>query len=258
MQFSDVIGLEEQKIILRKEVLNDTVSHAKLFLGKSGYGGLPLALSFVQFLFCSNKTETDSCGTCPSCQKVQHFQHPDLHFSFPTVQSLAKTSDPLLSDWRSQLTESPYFSLNEWVKRIDEKERKPIISTDESQEILKKLSLKSFEGGFKVMIIWMAEEMNTSCANKLLKILEEPTKDTVFILLAEQFEQLLPTIVSRTQTTRISRIDADNVREFLRNKGVKSRRPFSLIQNNLHRLFIHPGATTPFLPLKLKVVNRPA
>ncbi len=222
MQFSDVVGLEEQKHVLRNEVMNDTVSHAKLFLGKSGHGGLPLALAYTQFLFCKNRTEQDSCGVCASCLKVKHFQHPDLHFSFPVVQSLGKTSDLFLQDWREQLNETPYFSLNEWVRRADEKERKPIISTDESQEILKKLSLKSFEGGYKVMIIWKAEEMNAACANKLLKILEEPTKDTVFILLAEQQEQMLPTIVSRTQTTRMPRIDADHVRGFLREKGVKN------------------------------------
>ena len=222
MQFSEVTGLEDQKTVLCKEVLNDMVSHAKLFLGKMGHGGLPLALAYTQYLFCKNRSETDSCGVCASCQKLNNWQHPDLHFSFPVVQAIRKTSDPFLNDWRTQLSESPYFSLNNWGRRIDEKERKPIISTDESQEILKKLSLKAYEGGYKVMIIWMAEEMNTSCANKLLKILEEPTKDTVFILLAEQLEKVLPTIVSRTQTTRIPRIDSDNVREFLRKKGVKS------------------------------------
>jgi DNA polymerase-3 subunit delta' len=222
MQWKDVIGLEEQKWSLRKEVRNNTVSHAKLFHGKAGHGGLSLALAYAQYLFCSESTETDSCGRCPACLKVKHLQHPDLHFSFPVVQSMGKISDPFLHEWRNQLSETTYFSLNEWVKRIDEKERKPIISSDESQEILKKLSLKSFEGGYKVMIVWMAEEMNTVCANKLLKILEEPTKDTVFILLAERIEQLLPTIVSRTQTIRLPRLDADFIREFFRGKGVKS------------------------------------
>lgn len=229
MQFSAVIGLEDQKRVLRKEVINDSVSHAKLFLGKAGHGGLPLALAYTQFLLCAQRGEEDSCGTCPSCLKVKQLQHPDVHFSFPVVQSLGKTSDPFLQDWRDQLNERDYFSLNEWVRRIDEKERKPIISSDESQEILKKLSLKSFEGGYKVMIIWMAEEMNATCANKLLKILEEPTGDTVFILLVEQLEQLLPTIISRTQITRIPRIDAENVREFLRGKGVKQAEMEALV-----------------------------
>lgn len=222
MQFVEITGLEEQKRALRKEVLNDTVSHAKLFLGKAGYGGLPLALAYTQFLFCTNRSKTDSCGLCAACKKVKHLQHPDLHFSFPVVQSLGKTSDPFLLEWRAQITDTPYFSLNEWIRRIDEKERKAIISVEESQEILKKLSLKSFEGGHKVMVIWMAEEMNSACANKLLKILEEPTKDTLFILIAERLEILLPTIVSRTQTIRIPRIDADELRGYLRKKGVKN------------------------------------
>jgi len=221
MQFSEVIGLDEQKVALRSEVLNDTIGHAKLFLGNAGHGGLSLALAFSQFIFCKERNEKDSCGKCASCLKVKSLQHPDLHFSFPVVQTLGRTSDPFLQDWREQVVSSAYFSLNEWIRRIDDKERNAIISAEESQEILKKLSLKSFEGGYKVMIIWMAEEMNATCANKLLKILEEPTRDTVFILLAEQFEQLLTTIVSRTQTTRIPRIDGDHVREFLRGKGVK-------------------------------------
>jgi DNA polymerase-3 subunit delta' len=220
MLFSDVLGMEEQKSALRREVLNDTVSHAKLFLGKTGYGGLPLAMAFTQYLYCQDRTPLDSCGVCSSCQKVRNLQLPDLHFSFPVVQSIQKTSTPLLKEWREQLSETYYFSLNQWVRRMDEKERKPIISTEESQDILKKLSLKAFEGGYKVMIIWMAEEMNSSCSNKLLKILEEPTKDTIFILISEHLEKLLPTIVSRTQTLRIPRLDSDNVREFLRNQGV--------------------------------------
>jgi DNA polymerase-3 subunit delta' len=222
MQFEDVYGMEEQKLVLRKEVQNDTVSHAKLFLGKVGYGGLPLALAFARYLFCKNRTDQESCGNCPSCLKVNHLQHPDLHFSFPVVQSLGKTSDVFLKEWRAQLFESAYFSLTDWVKRIDDKERKPIISSEESQAILRKLSLKSFEGGYKIMIIWLAEEMNSACANKLLKILEEPNQDTVFILVVEEFEKLLPTIISRTQTTRIPRVDSTNIRTFLRDNGAKS------------------------------------
>lgn len=220
MQFSEVIGQQELKDHLIREVNKDMISHAQLFLGKAGYGGLPLALAFIQYLFCENKSETDSCGECPACHKVRDLQHPDLHFSFPVVQTLGKKSDLFISSWREKVKENPYFDLSEWVRKIDDKERRPIISVDESQEIIRKLSLKSYEGGYKVMVIWMAEEMNPQCSNKLLKILEEPPAGTVFILLCEAQDHLLPTIISRTQTLKVPRVSSDNLSSFLRNKGL--------------------------------------
>lgn len=207
MQFKDVIGQSALKEHLIQEVKSQKISHAQLFLGKPGYGTLPLALAFIQYLFCDQPGSSDSCGTCPSCRKVTDLQHPDLHFSFPVVQAIHKKSDPFLTDWRNQIHTSPYFDLYTWTQRIDSKERKPIISTEESQEIIRKLSLKSFEGGYKVMLIWMAEEMNAVCSNKLLKILEEPPAKTLFILISEQQESILPTILSRTQLLHVPRID---------------------------------------------------
>lgn len=218
MQFMEIIGQYELKNHLIQEVEKDKISHAQLFLGNAGYGGLPLALAFVQYLFCENKQQEDSCGVCPSCRKITELQHPDLHFSFPVVQAINKKSDAFLSEWREQIKEKPYFSLNDWLRRIDVKERKPIIGTEESQEIIRKLSLKSYEGGYKVMIIWMAEEMNPTCANKLLKILEEPPARTLFILLCEKQEQMLQTILSRTQIVKIPRIQTDDLSLYLRNK----------------------------------------
>lgn len=223
MQFKDVIGQQELKQALIKEVISGSVSHAKLLHGKAGYGGLALSLAYVQFLFCAQRSETDSCGQCPSCLKVSHLQHPDLHFSFPSVQDVSKTSDPLIKEWRTRVLESPYFNLNDWIRQIDPKERNPIISADESQAIIRKLSLKSYEGNYKVVILWMAEELNTSSSNKLLKVLEEPVGDTVFILLSEGMEKLLPTVVSRTQRFRIPRIDAETMRAYLKSKNVKSK-----------------------------------
>lgn len=202
------------------EVRDGKISHAQLFLGKPGYGGLPLALAFVQYLFCENKSETDSCGTCASCRKVTELQHPDLHFSFPTVLAIAKKSDAFITDWRAQVKENPYFDIHDWTKRIDASERKPIIGVDESLEIIKKLNLKSFEGGYKVMIIWMAEEMNADCANKLLKVLEEPTPKTLFILVAEAQDKLLTTILSRTQIVRVAMLQTDTVQHALENRGI--------------------------------------
>ena len=216
MRFSEVVGHAELKEKLINEINQDHISHAQLFLGKAGYGVLPLALAFVQYLFCENKQETDSCGECQSCKKITKLQHPDLHFSFPTIQPISKVSDGLISEWREIITENPYFDLNDWIKFIDPKERKPIIGKDESQEIIKKLNLRSFEGGYKVMMIWMAEEMNQSSANKLLKILEEPPGNTLFILMAESQEMMLQTILSRTQKVRVPRIRMEDLSLFLR------------------------------------------
>jgi DNA polymerase III subunit delta' len=220
VQFSSVVGQEELKRHLIREVNSGKISHAQLFLGKAGYGPLPLALAFVQYLFCENKQEKDSCGVCGACRKVTELQHPDLHFSFPTVLSIAKKSDAFIGDWRSQVKEQPYFDLYDWTQRIDPSERKPVIGVDESLEIIRKLNLKSFEGGFKVMIIWMAEEMNTECANKLLKILEEPTPKTLFVLISEAQDKLLTTILSRTQVVRVPMLAADSVQLGLEARGV--------------------------------------
>lgn len=215
MLFKDIIGQQELKKHLIKEVQEDRISHAQLFLGNAGFGGLALALGFVQYLFCNNKNDIDSCGECPSCRKVLELQHPDIHFSFPVVQAIEKRSDFFLKEWRKKIKSNPYFSLNEWTNFIDEKGRKPIIGTEESHEIIKKLSLKSFEGGYKVMIIWMAEEMNVTCANKLLKILEEPPQNTLFILLSESHDAMLQTILSRTQIVKVPTILVDDLSSYL-------------------------------------------
>lgn len=215
MRFADVVGHKELKEHLFNEVNNDKVSHAQLFLGRSGYGTLPLALAFTQYVFCEQRSDNDSCGVCDSCRKVSGLQHPDVHFAFPVVQSISKTSDPLFGDWREQILEQPYFNLSDWTKRIDSRERKPIISTHESEEIIKKLSLRSYEGGYKVMIIWMAEEMNLACANKLLKIIEEPPSRTLFLLIAESQDKMLQTILSRTQIVKVPRIAIDDLAQYL-------------------------------------------
>lgn len=212
MQFSEVIGHGELKKQLVDEIKYQKVAHAQLFIGKPGYGVLPLALAFVQYLFCDNRSENDSCGSCSACVKTTRLQHPDLHFSFPTVGAVSKTSNGFLDKWREQINEQPYFSLNDWMRKMDPvSQRKPIIATEEGDEIIRKLSLRSFEGGSKVMIIWMAEEMNHYCSNKLLKIIEEPPGDTVFILISEAQEKLLPTIVSRTQIVNVPRINIDDL-----------------------------------------------
>lgn len=223
MQFKTIPGQIEIKQHLLDEVDGGKISHAQLFAGKSGFATLPLALAFVQYLFCENKIENDSCGECASCKKVEDLQHPDLHFSFPTVQAISKTANGLLSKWREKVKEQPVFNLYEWTKFIDDKERKPIIGTEESVEIIKKLTLKSYEGGYKVMLIWMAEEMNATCANKLLKILEEPPAKTLFLLVCENPDKLLTTILSRTQLIRIPSFRLDELQHVIEREGVSKQ-----------------------------------
>lgn len=223
MKFKDVVGHE----ILKKDLINavsaDKVSHALLFRGKAGFGTLPLALAYAQYLFCQNKKIEDSCGECSSCIKVQKLQHPDLHFVFPVVpqekNSKQAISDDFIEDWREQISSNPYFNLVDWTKKIDVKERNALIRAEESKEILRKLSLKSFEGGYKIMLLWYPEEMNGTCANKLLKILEEPPPKTLFLLVSDNPERLLLTIQSRTQKVRVPKIEIQTLSLFLQSQN---------------------------------------
>jgi DNA polymerase-3 subunit delta' len=213
--FRNVVGHKELKADLIREIKAGKISHAQLFSGRLGFGGLPMALAFTQYLFCTNKGDEDSCGQCASCLKIQDLQHPDVHFVFPVVQAINKVSTLFLDSWRDQLKRNPYFNLFDWTQEMDSKERKPIIGIEESKDILRKLSLKSYEGGYKVMIIWLPEEMNQESANKLLKILEEPPANTVFLLVSENPEKLLITIRSRTQLVRIPKIQLTDLAAFI-------------------------------------------
>ncbi len=207
MQFSQIIGQDSLKEDFIHEINSGRVSHAKLFSGKHGHGTLALALAFTQFLLCENKQATDSCGGCHSCKQMNDFVHPDVHYVFPIVLANEKLSNGHLPAWRKQLFENSYFDLLQWTNIIDTKERKPVIGSEESLDIQKKLSLKSYQGNYKVMIIWCADEMNATCANKLLKIIEEPPPLTLFILVTEKPQKLLPTIQSRTQAVIVPRIN---------------------------------------------------
>jgi len=215
VKFIDVIGHESIKAEIRKEINSGKIAHAKLFYGKPGSGTLPLALCFAQYLFCEQKTEKDSCGICPSCKRVQEFNHPDLHYVYPVVKLEHGTSISLIETWREQLNTNAYFDLSTWSAVINSKNYRPIIANEESYEIIRKLSLKSYEGGAKVMIIWMAEEMNVFSSNKLLKMIEEPPANTYLILVCENLENLLTTIQSRTQKINVPRIALDDLSNFL-------------------------------------------
>ena len=223
MLFRDIIGQEATKNRLRQSVREGRIPHAQLFTGISGIGKLQLALAYAQYLNCPNRTDEDSCGTCPTCLQYQHLQHPDLHFVFPIVGS-DETCDSFLEQWRDIILTRHYFDLEDWHKALGVETKQSMIYEKESGEILRKLSLKPYGNGYKVMIIWQPEKMNTTTANKLLKLLEEPPVQTVFVLVSEHPEQLLATIQSRVQTIRVPRLEATTVAEALEREGIESTR----------------------------------
>lgn len=214
MQFKDVIGQQAIKKRLIDGVLENRVSHAQLFGGHEGVGKLAMAVAYAQYVNCKNRTATDSCGECPSCKKIAKLIHPDLHFVFPVVKTpkiKEPVSDNYLDKWRIQILNHPYFNLNMWYKTIDVENAQGKIYVHESSEIIRKLNLKTFEAEYKVMIIWMAERMNVQCANKLLKMIEEPPPKTLFILITENEEQIIQTIRSRTQLVKFTGIDNESM-----------------------------------------------
>lgn len=216
MQFRDIIGQEEVKQQLRQAVRDGRIPHAQLFTGISGVGKLPLALAYAQYIACPNRTDEDSCGTCPTCLQYQKLQHPDLHFAFPIVKGDAgDVCDDFMDKFRSMILSQPYFDIDDWYRYLGVETKQGMIYEKESGEILRKLSLKSFGDGYKVMIIWLPEKMHVACANKLLKLLEEPPMKTVFLLVSEQPELLLTTIVSRAQEVRVPRLTEAEIAEVL-------------------------------------------
>ena len=217
MLFKDIIGQEEAKERLIREAKEGKIAHARLFYGNEGVGKLPLAIAYAQYLSCEHPTDNDSCGVCPNCVKYNKLIHPDLHFVFPVIKKKNKDtiSDDYLQEWREILNSSPYFNLNMWLKEMGAENQQAQIYVKESDEIIRKLNLKSSQGGYKVMIIWLPEKMNVECSNKLLKLLEEPPTQTIFILISEEPDMLLPTIQSRVQRFNIHAIDKEKIAETL-------------------------------------------
>jgi len=212
MQFKDVIGQSAIKQRLINSVRENHVSHAQLFLGPTGSGKLPLALAYAQYILCPNRTETDSCGICPTCQKMQKLAHPDLHFVVPTATTKKVKSNPesdlFMEEWRDYVIQNQgYVDTSSWYTFLDVENKQGYMSVRDAASLLRKLSMKSYEGEYKIAIIWMAEKMRADTANKLLKLLEEPPEKTVFLLIAEDAEELLATIRSRTVLVKIPAID---------------------------------------------------
>ena len=219
--FRDVVGQEEVKQLLMSSVRGGKMPHALLLTGAEGSGKLPLALALARYLLCQNRSADDACGTCPSCRMMDRLAHPDLHFVFPIVRKKAgkdSVCDDYLPQWREMLERSAYVGLPQWMEKMDAGNQQPQIYVRESDEIQRKLSLKSSQGGYKVMVIWLPEKMNVECANKLLKLLEEPPAKTVFLLVSEQPDMLLATIVSRTQRISLHPLADEEIGRFLRER----------------------------------------
>ncbi|MDR3189122.1 MAG: DNA polymerase III subunit delta [Prevotellaceae bacterium] len=211
MLFSEVIGHEALKHKLARAVREGRVSHAQLFLGREGSGNLALALAYAQYVMCENPSDADACGVCSACAKVHKLVHPDFHFAFPVNSSKSSEKNPVsdmfLAQWRQKLLQSPYITEQAWYESLSLDNKQGNISTHEAEAIMRKLSLKSFEGSFKIMLIWLPERMNTVAANKLLKLIEEPPAQTLFLLVAENSRLMLKTILSRTQLVSVPPVD---------------------------------------------------
>lgn len=250
MQFKDVIGQESVKEKLVNLVKHNRLSHALLFLGKEGSGNLALALAFSQYILCTGKNNTsasqslfgetavagnndiasDSCGKCPSCLKAEKFVHPDIHFSFPSISKKsgeAPVSNDYLKDFRAFISESPYGNTYDWLQFIDAENKQGKITARECEEIIHSLSLKSFEGNNKILVMWMPEAMGKE-GNRLLKLIEEPPPGTLFIFVAEDENSILSTIVSRTQLIKINALTDPDIENALIVKGIDQSKAHQL------------------------------
>ena len=217
MLFKEIIGNNSVKKQLIEAVSNNRISHAQLFSGKSGSAKLALALAYAQFLNCENKSAVDSCGACPSCLKYNNLSHPDLHLIVPVLKTKEvqkPVSDHFIGQWRAFISANPYDSLNGWIDSFGTENKtgqQGTIYTDEATNIHKKLSLKNYEAEHRVVLIWMPERMNEGTANKMLKLFEEPPKGTIFLLVSENANQLLPTITSRLQMVKVPDFSAEDI-----------------------------------------------
>lgn len=224
MRFQDIPGLASTKSQLIEAVKGNHVAHAQLFVGVEGSANLAMALAFSTYLNCENPTETDACGACPSCVKNSKYIHPDVNFVFPSAATPKfkredATSEKFLVEWRSFLTQTPFGNVTDWSNHFGWENKLLMIPRQESRNIIRALSLKSFEGKYKVMIIWQPELMNANAANGILKILEEPPENTIFLLVSNDSNKLLTTILSRAQQLRIPQFADEDIKKVLSEKG---------------------------------------
>jgi DNA polymerase-3 subunit delta' len=215
MQFKEIVGQAAVKQRLIASVTENRVSHAQLFLGPEGSGNLPLAVAYAQYVSCEDRQPDDSCGVCASCRKYQKLAHPDLHFSYPFfAKHKDDTSLTFIEQWREALLANPYLSLDTWRGYLEAENKQANINIAECHQIIKKLSLKPFESIYKVLILWLPEYLDKE-GNSLLKIIEEPQPNTLFLLVAQNQDQILNTILSRTQLIKIPALEYNDIKDYL-------------------------------------------
>lgn len=216
MQFKEITGHHEIKLRLLDTVENNRVSHAQIFLGPEGNGGLALAIAYAQYINCTDRQDQDSCGQCASCRKYNKYIHPDLHFSYPFfAKHKDDTAVTFINTWRTALQKNPYLSLDDWRASCDVDNKQANINIAEAHDIIKKLSLKTYEAPYKVLIMWLPEYLDKQ-GNALLKLIEEPPEKTIFLLVAENTDKILNTILSRTQLLKINAYGSDAIKTYLK------------------------------------------
>lgn len=222
MTFDNIIGQQEVKERLLTQFEADRLPHALMLCGPSGAGKLPLALSLAQLLLCQHPVGSEPCGQCPACQMTKRWAHPDLHFSFPVIKkkgsSTAPISDNYMQEWRQMLDRSPYFDINDWLAEMNAENQQAIYYVPEADNLLRKLAIKSSQGGKRVVILWLPERMNQDTANKLLKLIEEPPSGVHFILVSDEPDQVLGTILSRCQRIPVPTLPEDVIKKHLMEK----------------------------------------
>jgi DNA polymerase-3 subunit delta' len=224
MLFKEIIGQHELIQQLIQTVKDKRISHAQLFFGDEGSGNLALAIAYAQYISCLSKQEDDSCGQCKSCIKFQKLVHPDMHFAFPVNTKNSKqkrediTSDSFISQWRTLVNDFPYFSESAWYEYIGIEKKQGNINKSDAESIQQKMNFKPFESDYKFMLIWLPERMNTTAANKLLKLIEEPPANTLFLLVSKNIDQIIKTILSRTQLIRVPPVDEQSMQDMLDRK----------------------------------------
>ena len=243
MSFAQVIGQSPVKDSLVEMVRSNRLGHALLLLGQEGSGALPMALAFSQYVVCERALAeglTDACGVCPSCLKASQLVHPDIHYSYPVIPKKAgdkPVSSDYSTEWREFIGQYPYGNAYDWLQFIGAENKQGNITANECNEIIHKLSLKSFESGYKILILWMPEYLGNE-GNKLLKLIEEPPPDTLFLLVAENESLILPTILSRTQLVKIPLPDTEDVATALMERaklGAEQARQIAVLcEGNYH------------------------
>jgi len=229
MQFNQIIGQNNIKKQLISSAQQDKVSQAMLFLGSEGTGKLSLALAFAQYLNCESPLENDSCNQCSSCLKAKKMAHPDIFYTYPTVGGKALSRGDI-EKWREFLREEAYYTYPEWIAVLDNENKQGNITAEECNQIIRQHGLRHFEGKYKIQIIWGAEFLQKE-GNRLLKIIEEPPENTVFILIAQNQEAILPTILSRTQIIKFPKLKIEQISNYLQtNKQLNSEEALKIAQ----------------------------